>query len=110
MTHADAGPFAALLAELGEVYAEEVSPLRARLYFEALQAVPLAQVRRACGSLLQTSRFFPRPADILEAVRELAERPREMPALYPHYEPVDPALFRRLLKEMTAKLSARDAS
>ena len=110
MTPADAGPFAALLTELGEVYAEDVSPIRARLYFEALDAVALAQVRRACGRLVKTSRFFPRPADILEAVHALAERPREMAALYPHYEPVAPALFRRLLKEMTAKLSARDAS
>lgn len=104
MTPHDAGPFAALLAELGEVYGEEVSEARARLYFEALGGVTLAQVRRAVTGLVRSSRFFPRPVDIIEAVREAAERPKEWPALYAHPEQDDPQI-KAMIRETIQRLA-----
>lgn len=69
MTPSDAGMFATVLAELGEVYSEAVSPVRARLYFEALSDLTLDEVRAAAVRVVKTSRFFPKPAELLEAIQ-----------------------------------------
>ena len=69
MTADESGPFAAILAELGEVYGEAVSPVRARLYFEALSDLTLAEVRAAARQVVKASHFFPKPADLLEAIQ-----------------------------------------
>lgn len=68
MEKSDSGMFAAVLAELGEVYGEAVSPVRARLYFEALSDLTLAEVRGAAARIVKASHFFPKPADFLEAI------------------------------------------
>ena len=56
MTPHDSGMFAAVLAELGEVFSEQVSHARARLYFEALSGLTLGQVREAARRIIATSR------------------------------------------------------
>lgn len=73
MKKTDSASFASILAELGEVYGEQVSPVRARLYFEALRDLTLAEVRAAAAGLVKASHFFPKPADLLELAATLHE-------------------------------------
>lgn len=108
MTPGDAGSFAAMLAELGEVYGEDVSAVRARLYFEALSAFTLAQLRRATRGLVQSCRFFPKPVDFFEQVMADTGRPVERPALYPHVEQDHPrikAMIRSVLDRLGARMT-----
>jgi len=69
----DLTDFAMILAGLGEVFGEAVSPVRARLYFEALSGLTLNQVRRASEAMVRGSRFFPKPADFLEAASHVED-------------------------------------
>ena len=68
MTAADSKAFAAILHGLGEIYGESVSPLRAELYFRALDDLSLEDVKRAANLHTRRCKFFPKPAELREAV------------------------------------------
>lgn len=68
MTAADSKAFAAILHGLAEIYGEAVSPLRAELYFRALDDLSLEDVKRAANLHSRRSKFFPKPAELREAV------------------------------------------
>lgn len=60
--------FAALLADLGVLYAREVTPTLVRLYWEDLGDYPLAAIEAACLAHRrdpERGRGFPKPADLL---------------------------------------------
>lgn len=68
MTAADRGQFAGLMAATAEVYGEQLSDARLELYFSALDDLSLEQLRAALSVHVRTQKFFPRPAEIREAV------------------------------------------
>ena len=68
MTERDFEEFAKLLGAVAEVYNEPLSPVRIRLYFDALREYSLEEVRRAFKELVRTSDFFPRPAAVVRTI------------------------------------------
>lgn len=78
MTRADAGAFAAELAGLAEVFGEQVSQVRAQLYFEALSTFTLDEVRAAVRGAIRGCRFFPKPAELIEMLQGSAEDQAEV--------------------------------
>lgn len=68
MTEADRGAFGVMMLGLGEAYSEPVSDARLELYFAALADLPLDAIRRAATTHVRAARFFPRVAEIREAV------------------------------------------
>jgi hypothetical protein len=68
MTDQDREAFATLMLGLGETYGEPVSAARMEIYFTALADLELDAVRAAVTAHVQGVKFFPRPAEIREAV------------------------------------------
>lgn len=60
--------FACDLALCAEVFAESLSDTRIEAYFVALADLDLDTVRHAIRHLIGTARYFPRPAEIREAI------------------------------------------
>lgn len=77
MTEQDRPRLALVLGVLGETFREPVSELRAEGYYEGLKDLPIEAIELAARSALQTSKFFPRPAELREQATgksdELAE-------------------------------------
>lgn len=73
MTDSDRLKFAAYLAGMAEVLNAELSEIKITLYFEALKDLDLEDINRACSYLIQTSKFFPKPAEIREVIHGNAE-------------------------------------
>lgn len=71
----DDGPaFVELLGEVAEVYGrDKLTPRAARIYFNAVEAHSLSEVRAALARHVKANKFFPRPADILEQIEGSAE-------------------------------------
>jgi hypothetical protein len=70
MTDADLPAFRAILSELGSVYQRKLDEDVIRAYRKALQDLELAQVQLGADRCARTRRYFPRPAEIREAVGE----------------------------------------
>jgi hypothetical protein len=68
MTAQDRGGFAELMTGLGETYGEPVSDARMEIYFRALSDLALDAVRAAANVHVRANKFFPRPAELREAV------------------------------------------
>ncbi len=68
MTAKDRAEFAALMFGLGETYGEAVSEARMEIYFAALVDLDLVAVRAAATVHVRAVKFFPRPAELREAV------------------------------------------
>lgn len=69
MTDQDRPQFAAVLAQVAEVFGESVSTGRAEAYFSALSELEIAEVRAAAAALIRSCRFFPKPAEWLEVLQ-----------------------------------------
>lgn len=68
MTDQDRQAFAVLMLGLGETYGEPVSEARMEIYFAALADLDLDAVQAAVTIHAKAVKFFPRPAEIREAV------------------------------------------
>lgn len=68
MTLRDREAFALLMLGIGETYGEAVSDARMEIYFQALADLELAAIQRAATVHVRTQKFFPRPAELREAV------------------------------------------
>jgi hypothetical protein len=68
VTEHDSERFATLLAGMGEVYNQTVSPLRITIYFKALVEYEFEQINAAVMRHIQTSKFFASPADLREHI------------------------------------------
>lgn len=68
VTEHDRADFATLMLGLGETYGEPVSDARMELYFRALADKELADLRAAATVCVRVSKFFPRPAELIEAM------------------------------------------
>lgn len=64
MTNDDRERFGELLALLGEVFNEPVTPARVAGYWLALDDLPFADVHAGVQRALKECRFFPKPAEI----------------------------------------------
>lgn len=73
MTESDRLKFAAYLTGVAEVLEAQLSEMKITLYFEALKDLDLDDISRACSYLIQSARFFPKPAEIREAIQGNAE-------------------------------------
>lgn len=60
--------FGALMAMLSATFNEPVTEPRVAAYFEVLKALSIEEVESGVKACLAGCRFFPKPADILEAV------------------------------------------
>lgn len=78
MTQHDRQAFALFMLGLGEVYGESVSDTRMELYFAALVDLPLESIRAAATVHVRTQKFFPRPAELREAVGGTTEDRAEL--------------------------------
>ncbi len=68
MTNSDRAGFAEFMLGLGETYNEPVSDARQEIYFAALADLPLEAIRHAATVHVRTSKFFPRPSELREAI------------------------------------------
>jgi hypothetical protein len=68
MTARDGPTFATELTMLAEVFGERMSEARMNAYFAALEEFCIEDIQGACRRAIQTSRFFPRPAELIEAL------------------------------------------
>ena len=78
MTELDRAPFAELMIGVGEVYGEPVSDARMELYYRALEDLSLDEIRAAANAHVRGSRFFPKPAELREAIDGSAEDRAEL--------------------------------
>lgn len=78
MTDQDRGTFATLMLGLGETYGEPVSAARMEIYFAALADLELDAIREAATAHVRSSKFFPRPSELLEAVEGPAAERAEL--------------------------------
>lgn len=78
MTADDRAAFATLMLGIGETYGEPVSDARMEIYFAALVDLDLAAIRAAATEHVRTSKFFPRPAELREAVDGSADDRAEL--------------------------------
>ena len=53
---------------IGETYGEPVSSARMEIYFRALEDFPIAAIRLAATAHVKHAKFFPRPAELREAI------------------------------------------
>ncbi|MDQ3171345.1 MAG: hypothetical protein M3Q55_14515 [Acidobacteriota bacterium] len=53
---------------LTETFREQMSPLRATLYFDALSALSIEQVEHAVRLAVKSKTFFPKPTELIELV------------------------------------------
>src|SRR5437660_501636 len=82
--------FAGELLRLAEVYQRPVSEMLADTYFTALDEFSIDEVRQAVAHAIRTTRFSPRPAELIETIRQQrrerrralaeSERTRALPA------------------------------
>lgn len=68
MTDQDREAFAVVMLGLGETYGEPVSDARMEIYFNVLSDLPLSDVRSAVNTHVRFQKFFPRPAELREAI------------------------------------------
>lgn len=78
MTTADRPAFAELMLGMGETYAEPVSAARMEIYFRALVDLDLDAIRSAANVHVRTQKFFPRPAELREALAGSVEDQTEL--------------------------------
>lgn len=69
MTELDRAEFSKIIYGLGEVYGEALSKPRIDAYFASLIDLTIEQFDAAATQLMRSSKFFPRPAEILDAAR-----------------------------------------
>jgi len=56
------------LTVMGELFAREVSPALAKIYWNALCGYSDDEVRGATAKAIETLRFFPKPAELIEFI------------------------------------------
>lgn len=60
--------FAHLMVQVAEIYGEKLSEIKIQLYFELLKEYPYEIIEGAFVSHTKLSKFFPKPADIIELI------------------------------------------
>lgn len=78
MTDRDRPAFLKIVTAMSEMYQRDCSAAVIDLYFQALRSLAIEQVQAAVVSLLETSKFMPRPAEIREVIEGPA--PKTSPA------------------------------
>jgi hypothetical protein len=78
MTDQDRAAFAELMLGISETFSHPVSDTVMELYFRALQDLPLEALRVAATIHVRTAKFFPRPAELREAIEGSTEDAAEI--------------------------------
>jgi hypothetical protein len=73
VTTTDRPAFAELMLGIGEAYGEAVSSARMEIYFAALGDLSLDAIRQAATVHVRTQKFFPRVAELREAIEGSAD-------------------------------------
>lgn len=74
MTESDMREFVGLLAETATVFGTpRPSPMVVNVYFRTLRDFDIGEVRRAFSDHIRSSRFFPRPCELVEQIAGTAE-------------------------------------
>lgn len=61
--------FAKFILAIGEMFDKDISPILKDIYWKALEQFTDKQCMRAFNEVILSSRFFPKPVDIIEAIR-----------------------------------------
>ena len=69
----NAARFAKVMAALGVTFQADISDLMIETYAEALSGMAIEDIEAAARRHIQTSQFFPKPADLLQAIVGKAE-------------------------------------
>jgi len=67
MKKTDKPEFLSIMTVLSEIYDTEVSDAKIEIYFEALKGTSIEQLKLATAEHVKTSKFFPKPAELIEA-------------------------------------------
>lgn len=78
MTNQDRERFAELMLGVGETYGEPVSDARMEIYFRALADLTFDDLNVAVSAHVRTQKFFPRPAELREAIGGSVDDQAEM--------------------------------
>lgn len=65
--------FVNTVTTLGELHERKVSPALVKMYWETLKGLTREEFDRAIAGVLAAGKFFPKPADILEAIHGTIE-------------------------------------
>lgn len=68
MEQRDFAEFATTLAGLGEIFGKEVSAMMQQTYWAVLRRMSLSDFKMAVGIHLETGKWFPKPAELIETV------------------------------------------
>lgn len=66
MTHENKPEFAQILTAMAEIYDKELSEISVQLYWNCLKHLDFDHFREACAKCVETSKFMPKPAEILQ--------------------------------------------
>lgn len=72
MTENDKKQFAELLADTMEVFEKQVSATTVGIWFNVLQRYTIEEIQYGFSAYMNTGKFSPKPADIVEAISERA--------------------------------------
>lgn len=73
MTPNDKPAFLAVMTALSETFRESVSDSRMEIYFKVLSRLTIDQVETCAAKILETSKFFPKPAEFFEVAEGSTE-------------------------------------
>lgn len=73
MKEQDKKEFGETMAGIGELMGKDISNSLMKIYWNALKPFPLSDVLTGLNKIATTSRFFPKPVEIIEAIQGNAE-------------------------------------
>lgn len=71
MDNKDLPEFSKVMAVLSTTYEKTTSEELLSIYYDVLKQFPLDDIKSAVGNHIQTSKFFPRPAEIIALIKPL---------------------------------------
>lgn len=73
MTNNDALEFGKIMAAIVSAFNEQMNEKRVEVYFQALQRFEIGEIKLAANKLLDTCKFFPKIAEIVEVIEGQVE-------------------------------------
>jgi len=61
--------FKNFMAGIGEMFDKQITPILSKIYWKALEPFTNDQCQKAFNEIILSSRFFPKPVDIIEAIQ-----------------------------------------
>lgn len=103
--------FQSTMAALAEMFGKQLSQALTDLYWEALKGMFIEDLQRAAGSWMKVGKHFPKPAELIERVRDMgaaaAKPPPEIPPADRKWLGLVNCMFLRYLEQRRIKDSFR---